>query len=651
MTKIKIKSTLLIILLVMCAVFAQAIVKPARIFNTNMVLQQGQENPIWGWADKGEKITISFAGKLITVRADKTGKWSAKLPALQYGGPYEMLIKGKNTIQFDNILIGEVWICSGQSNMEWQLSNTDHANTEIASARYPDIRLFTVEKKVAQTPVADLDQGEWLACTPETASSFSAVGYFFGRSLNMDLKVPIGLIHTSWGGTVAETWTSSQTIESDPDFKDKLKELAGFDMIRYKEQKLAALKALLKEVPTKDAGLVNGIAVFADPTLVDANWAEISPNQIWEESGYTAIDGIAWYRKTIELTADQAKAALELSLGTIDDNDITWINGVKVGSTKAYNEKRIYTIPAGTLKPGKNVIAIRVEDTGGGGGLYGDSDDKFIQIADKQMNISAPWKFKITEASIGSNDIGPNDYPTLLFNGMLNPIIPYGIKGAIWYQGESNADRAQQYQRVFPNMIKDWRTQWNQGDFTFLFVSLANFMEPAKQPSESAWAELREAQTKTLALPKTGMALAIDLGVANDIHPRNKKDVGKRLALAALKVAYNKDLVHSGPMFESVKFEGNKATVTFSEIGNGLITNDKYGYVNEFSIAGADEKFYWARALITSRNTIEVYAEEVKNPVAVRFGWANNPNELNLYNSAGLPANPFRTDEWPGITK
>jgi len=528
----------------------QANVKPARIFSSNMVLQQGQMNPVWGWADKGEKITITFAGKTVTTKADKAGKWSAKLPSLDYGGPYEMTIKGKNSIKFDNILIGEVWICSGQSNMEFAVSGSINAKSEIASANYPNIRLFTVAKKVAQKPIEDLDNGEWQVCTPQTIPGFSAVGYFFGRHLNQELKVPVGLIHTSWGGTVAETWTSTQTIENDPDFKDKLKELAGFDMSKYREQKIAAIKAALKEVPTKDAGIVNGVAVFADQTMDDSKWAAIDPNKVWEENNYPAVDGIAWYRKTITLTADQARLANEIHLGMIDDNETTWVNGVKVGATKAYNEKRIYAIPANTLKAGKNVIAIRVEDTGGGGGLYGDAAEKYLSMGDKQISLSDKWQFKITEAQIGSMEVGPNDYPTLLFNGMLNPIIPYGIKGAIWYQGESNAGRAKQYQRVFPNMIKDWRNHWNQGDFSFLFVSLANFMDPVKQPSESDWAELREAQTKTLALPNTGMALAIDLGEAGDIHPKNKQDVGKRLALSALKTSYGKDIVYSGPMYQ-----------------------------------------------------------------------------------------------------
>lgn len=645
------KAVVAFMLLGAISINTQADVKTARIFNSNMVLQQGQENPIWGWADKGEKITISFAGKTIKIKTDKAGKWSAKLPSLDYGGPYEMTIKGKNSIHFDNILIGEVWVCSGQSNMEFSVNSGNDAKKEIAAANYPLIRLFTVAKKVSQTPVDDLDQGEWQVCTPQNIPSFSAVGYFFGRHLNHELKVPVGLIHTSWGGTVAETWSSRQTIENDPDFKDKLQELAGFDMNKYKEQKMAAIKAVLKEIPTKDAGIVNGVAVYADQAMNDASWAEIDPAKTWEESGYPTIDGIAWYRKTIELTADQAKKANEINLGTIDDNETTWVNGLKIGSTKQYNEKRVYAVPANTFKPGKNVIAIRVEDNGGGGGLYGDAADRFLQVGDQQMSLSDKWKFKITEAQVGSTQMGPNDYPTLLFNAMLNPIIPYGIKGAIWYQGESNASRAKQYQRVFPEMINDWRTHWKQNELSFYFVSLANYMAPTDQPSESEWAELREAQTKTLALPKTGMALAIDIGEAGDIHPKNKQDVGKRLALSALKTTYGKDIVYSGPMYQSVQFERNQAIVNFTETGSGLVANDKYGYVNCFSISGADHKFVWAKAEITGDNKVVVYSDKVKNPVAVRFGWANNPDDLNLYNKEGLPANPFRTDDWQGITK
>jgi len=317
------KAAIAFVLLWSVAFSAEANVKTARIFSSNMVLQQGQANPIWGWADKGEKINISFAGKTILVKADKSGKWSAKLPSLDYGGPYEMTIKGKNSIHFDNILVGEVWVCSGQSNMEFAVNNSINSKKEIAAANFPNIRLFTVAKKVAQTPVENLDKGEWLVCTPENVPSFSAVGFFFGRYLNNELKIPVGLIHTSWGGTVAETWSSRQTIENDPDFKGKLEELAGFDMAKYREKKMASIKAVLKDVPVKDAGLVNGVAVYADQTMNDRDWAEMNPAKTWEESGYPSIDGVAWYRKIIELTADQAKKAGTIHLGTIDDNEIT----------------------------------------------------------------------------------------------------------------------------------------------------------------------------------------------------------------------------------------------------------------------------------------------------------------------------------------
>lgn len=645
------KTLVAFILLWTMAIPSQADVKTARIFSSNMVLQQGQENPIWGWAEKGEKITISFAGKTISVKASKVGKWSAKLPSLDYGGPFDMTIKGKNSIHFDNILIGEVWICSGQSNMSFGVKSANDAQKEIANANFPAIRLFTVATKVSQTPVEDLDNGEWQVCTPANIPGFSAVGYFFGRHLNQELKVPVGLIHTSWGGTIAETWSSSQTIENDPDFKDKLKELAGIDMNQYEEKKMAAIKAVLKELPTKDAGLVNGVAVYADQALNDADWAEINPTKRWEDSGYQYVDGIAWYRTSVVLTDEQAKAANEIHLGLIYDKEISWINGVKIGESNATSENRMYAIPVNTLKAGRNVIAIRVDDTGGNGGLYGKASDRYLQVGEQQISLDRPWKFKVSEPKIGSLAMGPNDYPTLLFNAMLNPLIPYGIKGAIWYQGEANASRAKQYQRVFPEMINDWRTHWKQNELSFYFVSLANYMAPTDQPSESSWAELREAQTKTLALPKTGMALAIDLGVADDIHPKNKQDVGKRLALSALKTTYGKNLVYSGPMYQSVKFEGNKAIVNFTETGSGLVAKDKYGYVNCFSIAGADHKFFWAKAAITGDHTVVVYSDEVKNPVAVRFGWAINPDDLNLYNKEGLPANPFRTDDWPGITK
>lgn len=642
---------LLLTVVFFMAVSVQAEVKPARIFSSNMVLQQGMENPLWGWASKGERITVSFAGEILKTKADKNGRWKVNLPKMEYGGPYSLTIKGGNEVTLDNILIGEVWVCSGQSNMEWVVANSNNSANEISEANYPNLRMFTVPKKVSQHPLDDLDGGEWEVCSPETVPHFSAVGYFFARHLMNKLDVPVGMIHTSWGGTVAETWISPENIEKDPDLAAALSELKQLDLENFKQQKLAEIAQLFGgELPKKDDGLVDGKAIYAAANLDDASWASIQTPALWESKGYPEIDGTAWYRTSFTLTAEQVQNQAVLHLAKIDDNDQTWVNGILVGKTNAYNEDRVYPLENGILKEGKNVLAVRVVDNAGGGGIYGDESHLFLQVGDDRIVLAGEWKFKLTEVSVGSMAIGPNSYPTLLYNGMIKPLLPYGIKGAIWYQGESNAGRAYQYRRVFQTLIQDWRQQWNLGDFPFFWVQLANFMQPKDQPGESAWAELREAQTMALELPHTGQALAIDIGEANDIHPRNKQDVGKRLALNALKVTYGKDIVHSGPIYESMEVDGNKIRIHFSETGSGLMLKDKYGYLKAFAIAGADKKFHWAKGEIVDDNTVVVYSDEVDQPVAVRFGWADNPDDLNLYNKEGLPATPFRTDDWKGVT-
>ncbi len=304
------------------------------------------------------------------------------------------------------------------------------------------------------------------------------------------------------------------------------------------------------------------------------------------------------------------------------------------------------------MKPGINIITVRVEDTGGGGGLYGKPDQMKIVSGDFKLSLAGQWKFRFSSSDVKvdlTSFIGPNSYPTLLFNGMIHPFLKYPVKGAIWYQGESNAGRAHQYRTIFPLLINDWRTKWNNPEMPFMFVQLANYMKPPVEPGESEWAELREAQLMTLKLPKTGMAVIIDIGEANDIHPKNKQDVGKRLALAALKIAYGKDIVHSGPVYKSMAVSGNKVTIDFDYIGSGLKCYDRYGYLKGFSVAGNDRKFYWAKAYIEN-NKVGVYSDKVNNPIAVRYGWADNPDDVNLYNNEGLPASPFRTDDWPGIT-
>lgn len=644
---------LVTLLAFLCAFSAlKAEVKLARIFSSNMVLQQGLENPVWGWADQNEKITVRFAGKVFKTKAAADGSWSVKLPSMEYGGPYSLTVEGKNTIELADILIGEVWVCSGQSNMEWIVQNVKNSEKEIAEANYPNIRMFTVPKKVATGPQADLSDGEWEVCTPENVPHFSAVGYFFARSLFQDLKVPVGMIHTSWGGTVAETWMSPEMIAREPEFAEQLNQLKSFDMDAFVAERTNQIETVLGgTVPKEDAGLVNGKAVYAAVDLDDSAWHSIQTPKVWEEEGYPNIDGIGWYRKTVELTAEQAGLPAKVALAKIDDRDKTYINGRLVGETNMYNEDRLYAIPAGVLKAGKNVIAVRVEDTGGGGGIYGGDDQCYLLTGEEKINLAGLWKFSITEVNDVAVTLGPNDLPCLLYNGMLKPIIPYGIAGAIWYQGEANADRAYQYRKLFKDLISDWRAQWGLGDFPFCWVQLANFMAADEQPAESAWAELREAQTMALELPNTGQALAIDIGEAGDIHPRNKQDVGKRLELNALKIAYGKDVVNSGPMFESMEVKGDKAYIHFKEIGSGLLAKDKYGYVNAFAIAGEDQQFHWAKAELVDDTTVVVSSAEVEKPVAVRFGWGNNPDDLNLYNKEGLPANPFRTDSWKGVTE
>lgn len=631
---------------------AKADVKLARIFNSHMVLQQGQENPLWGWADKNEKITILFAGQSMETTAKKDGSWEVKLPELDYGGPYTLIVEGKNSLKLTDIWIGEVWVCSGQSNMEWVVENVKNAGQEIAEADYPNIRMFTVPKNIGVEPQNDIIGGSWEQCNPENVPHFSAVGYFFARKLYQELNVPIGMIHTSWGGTVVETWMSPKMIKEQGDFDAELKELQKFDLKKYKEKRRKEAEAILGErLPSKDEGLVDGVAVYAAPDLDDASWATIKTPALWEAEGYPDMDGVAWYRTTITLSKAQAGQEASLSLGPVDDTDQTWVNGQLVGKGEMYTDFRDYPLKAGILHEGENTIAVRVVDTGGGGGLYAQDADVFLQTGDEKLSLAGDWKFKITELNQSMLNLTPNDYPTLLYHGMLKPLVPYGIKGAIWYQGESNADRAYQYRELFQDLIKDWRAQWGQGDFPFLWVQLANFMAPDEQPAESAWAELREAQTRALELPATGMASAIDIGEAGDIHPRNKQDVGKRLALNALKVAYDEDVVNMGPLYDRMETKGSKVLIHFKDTGSGLTVKSKYGYVNAFAIAGADQHFYWAQARIVGDNTVEVWADEVAAPVAVRFGWGNNPDDFNLYNKAGLPANPFRTDDWKGVTE
>ena len=625
-------------------------VRLAKIFSDHMILQREVEVPVWGWADKREKINLSFAGQNHSIRADKNGKWLIKLAPLAAGGPYEMKISGKNDIVIKDILVGEVWICSGQSNMEWPLSQVNNTPLELANANFPNIRHVKVPRNVSPDPNEELEgEIEWKLCTPKNAPAFTAVGYFFGRKLHQELNVPIGLINTSWGGTEVEAWTSKEAIATVGDFDDQLRDLAAIDVGTYKEAQLTKLRKVLKGPLSHEIEIRKGIPAWAMKNISNEGWNEIKVPALWEDEGLKEVDGILWFRKKFSLDEDWDGKEAALTLGPIDDRDETYVNGVLVGKTSVYNEPRMYEVPEGILTAGENVIAIRINDTGGGGGIYGQAEDLLLSREGEQILLAGIWKYKPEKVTVSTN-LRPNDYASLLYNSMIHPLIPFGIKGAIWYQGESNAGRAYQYRSIFPLMINDWRQRWGIGDFPFLFVQLANFMEAKEQPEESAWAELREAQDMTLSLPNTGMASAIDIGEADDIHPRNKQDVGKRLALSALKIAYQKDIIHSGPSYQSMEKQGNSIILTFKHIGDRLMAKDKYGYLKGFAIAGEDKKFHWAKARIISKDKVEVFSEMVEKPVSVRYAWADNPDDANLYNNAGLPANPFRTDQWPGLT-
>ena len=627
----------------------QANIRLPQLFTSHMVLQRDRAIPLWGWADPKETITVTFKGQTQTVVAGKDGTWRITLKPEPTGGPFDLSFKGKNQIVLQDILLGDVWICSGQSNMEWEVEETENAPLEIANANFPQIRHFKINKTLAITPQSDVPSGGWNICSPETVSKFTAVGYFFARELNQQLRIPIGLINTSWGGTMVETWISKEAFAQNPDFKDMIADLPVIDLDSLSKVKKAVLNRHVQSLqgPFSDSST---IAQWKNLHYNDEKWPTLNAPGNWEYQALGEFDGEVWLRKTFELdSADHIKNAL-MQLAKIDDWDETYLNGVRIGGMDRYTFLRKYAIPDGLLRKGKNVIAVKVTDTGGGGGIWGDPNDLFLTMDQIQLSLAGAWKFQVANISIISHGIGPNDYPTLLYNAMIAPLIPVGIKGAIWYQGESNADRAEEYQKSFPLMITDWRKRWNQGDFPFYFVQLASFKaQNGNSKQGSTWAELREAQSKTLQLPHTGMAITTDIGNPEDIHPRNKQDVGKRLAALALNNDYGQATVCQGPTLNAMTVDGNRAILSFSNQGTGLMTKDKYGYLRGFEIAGADQKFYYAKAWIEN-NHVVVFQENVPVPLAVRYGWADDASDNNLYNQEGFPAPPFRTDNWPGIT-
>ena len=623
------------------------------LFTSNMVLQRDMSAPIWGWTAPGQQVTVVMGLKASKAVAGADGKWMAGIGPFPAGGPHTLIVIGPQTVILDNVLVGDVWICSGQSNMEMGIGAIN-APQDIAQANTPQIRLFTVPKAIAAEPLRTFNsRSRWLVCTPETVAGggwggFSAVAYFFGRHLERELKVPIGLIHTSWGGTVAEAWTSGTALRTMPDFQPAVTQMEA--MAAEQKQGSFDFDKKMAEWWTKnDPGSAEG-AAWADASFAAAGWKTMNLPTLWEAAGLPDFDGVVWFRKEFEVPESWVGQDLMLHLGPIDDRDTTWINGVKVGGLDSYQTPRDYKIPANVVKPGRNVVAVRVLDTGGGGGIYGKPEEMKLEVAGDSgaapISLAGPWLYR-DSAPLSNMQPAPQRFddnpnlPTVLYNGMIAPLVPFAIKGAIWYQGESNAGRARQYRTLLPTMIQDWRSRFGVGEFPFFIVQLANFMATKAEPGESAWAELREAQLLTSQrVPKSGIAVATDIGDATDIHPRNKQDVGHRLALAALAVAYGQKIEYSGPVYRALKREGNALRLRFDHTGGGLMA--KGDKLQGFAIAGDDKRFVWSDARIDG-DTIVVSSPQVPNPVAVRYAWPDNP-VANLYNRAGLPASPFRTD-------
>ena len=617
-----------------------------RIFGDGMVLQRQARLPVWGWGAPGRPVTVTFGGTSRSATPGPSGAWRIVLPPQSAAGPHRLVVRsGTDSVVARDVLVGDVWVASGQSNMEWPLSSTRNAQAEIAAANDPRIRHFKVPTSFSPSPEPDLAGGSWAAADPQHAGSFSAVAYFFARDLRKSVDVPIGIINTTWGGSRIEAWMSRAALGLGGGRWAALWQEQENAQRRFAEN----LRAKIGDVPATDPGFVDGKAPWADPDLDEARWQSIRVPSLWEQAGYDGMDGIAWYRLSFDLSADDAARGVKLGLGAIDDADITWVNGVEVGRTNNYSLPRIYEVPANALRAGRNVLAVRVEDTGGGGGIYGDSSRVFVEAGGTRRPLTTGWKFRVGTASLQPDGQQINKVPTVLYNKMVHPLLGLPIKGVLWYQGESNADNvadARNYADLFTTMITRWRREWGSGEFPFLWVQLANFMAPdSLPPATSAWAVLRDAQTAALSLPKTAQVVTIDIGEAQDIHPRNKQDVGARLALAARHVAYGQPVAHAGPTHRSHVVRGGEIVVRFDHAGDGLVSRAPDGSVGGFAIAGADRKFVWADARIDG-STVVVSSPRVASPVAVRYAWGNNPTRASLYSREGLPAVPFRTDAW-----
>jgi sialate O-acetylesterase len=625
-------------------------VRLPRLINDGMVLQRNARDKIWGWASPGEKITIRFHGKTYYATTERDGKWSVILASMKTGGPYTMEIDGKNHIAISNILIGDVWVSSGQSNMQHTMySFREIYENIIENAHNNDIRYFDVPQGYNfDAPQPKLPSGKWVKTTPQTVGGFSAVAYFFAEDLYQKYHVPIGIINASVGGSPAQAWISANALKGNfPKYYQtalKYRDSALIHYIQQSDQK--RIHAWYRQLQKKDRGYSNSKEPWTSPDLSTSDWLRMQIPGYWSITRLGPVHGVVWFRKKINVPADMIGKPAKLRLGRIVNADSVFINGKFVGTTSYMYPQRLYKMPGGVLKKGKNTIVIRVINTRGKGGFVPDKPYR-ISTSSDTLNLKGAWKFRL---GASMPPLKPQTFvqwqPTGLYNSMIAPVQNYHIKGVIWYQGASNAGHPQGYCKLFELLIKSWRKQWQEGTFPFLYVQLPNFMKESFNPNEpSGWAQIREAQLKALALPKTGMAITIDLGDWNDVHPFDKKDVGKRLALVAQKVAYGEDnIIFSGPLYQSMNMEDHSLVVTFAHVGEGLMTNNGKP-PQEFIIAGKDGHFVNAQAKIIASNKVKVWSKKVVHPVMIRYAWSNNPAHANLYNSASLPASPFKARE------
>lgn len=645
---------------------AGAQTRVSSLVGDHMVVERGRPVRLTGTDLPGQMVHATLAGRSAAAKADAAGHWLIALPALDAGGPFELTVEGSRTLIFADVWSGEVWLASGQSNMELPLTRTIGADDAVAGG-CPGLRLFTVPQKTAAAPRPDVE-GKWQVCDPAVAAGFSAVAFHFGRDVHRALGVPVGLILAAWGGTPAEAWTPREALLADPALRPMVEAL---DAAEHDPQRRIDLAKALADWETKsfhqDTGNRGERLGYAKGG--GAGWAKMEIPQVWENAGL-AIDGAVWFRREVTLPEAWAGRELALSLGALDDFDVTYWNGERIGATGAetpqyYAHPRHYVIPGRLAKPGRNMVAVRVFDHYGSGGFAGTAAQLSVGPLEStvaSLPLAGPWQYKIERrlppakvdwatrpAALGAGD--PQS-ATVLWNGMLAPLtaaMPLPLAGVIWYQGESNVGRAAQYRTLFPTMIRAWRAAFRQPALPFLYVQLPNYEDPAAKapPGEGGWADLREAQAAALREPKTAMVVTLDIGEGTNLHPRNKREVGRRLALQALRMVYGRDTLAAGPTFQSAVRAGAAIRVHFASVAGGLETSDD-APPRGFLIAGTDRSWHAASARI-DRDGVVVSSPEVSAPIAVRYGWGNDPANT-LRNGADLPAAPFRTDDWPAVT-